>query len=111
MSTDTDPRAIYDAVASELAATSPVRQSKMFSMPCLKNDNGKAFAGFHRGTMIFKLTAPQHAEALALSGSHLFDPAGSGRLWKEWVVVPAEHTSQWLELAQAAYRYADKISK
>jgi len=111
MPTDTDPRAIYDTVATELTATSPTRQSKMFSMPCLKHDNGKAFAGFHRGTMVFKLTAPQHAKALALSGSHLFDPAGSGRLWKEWVEVAAEHASQWLELAQAAFRYIDKTGK
>lgn len=111
MSTDTEPQALYDAVADELTATSPTRRSKMFSMPCLKNDNGKAFAGFHRGTMVFKLTAPQHAEALALSGSHLFDPGGSGHPMKEWVVVPAEHASQWLELAQAAYRYVEKIGK
>ena|ERR1700676_2014392 len=111
MSTDTDPRAIYDAVATEMAATSPTRQSKMFGMPCLKNDNGKAFAGFYKGTMVFKLTAPQHAEALALSGSHLFDPMGGGRPMKEWVEVPAEHASQWFELAQAAYRYADKTGR
>ncbi len=110
MSTDTDPRAIYDAVATELTATSPARQSKMFGMPCLKHDNGKAFAGFYKGTMVFKLTAPQHAEALALSGSHLFDPMG-GRPMKEWVEVPAEHASQWLELAQAAYRYVEKTGK
>ena len=69
--------------------------------------NGKAFAGFRRGTMVFKLTAPQHATALALPGARLFDPSEQGRPWKEWVEVPAEHASQWLELAQAAYRYVD----
>lgn len=32
----TDPRAQYDAVAVELAATSPTILGKMFGMPCLK---------------------------------------------------------------------------
>ena len=50
-------------------------------------------------------------EALALSGSHLFDPMGGGRPMKEWVEVSSEHASQWFELAQAAYRYADKTGK
>ena len=109
MSTETDPRAFYDAIATELAATSPTTLSKMFGMPCLKNSNGKAFAGFHKDTMVFKLTAPQHAEALALSGAHLFDPM-EGRPMKEWVVVPAEHASKWLELARAAYNYVGKVS-
>lgn len=109
MATDTDPRTLYDAVATELAATSPTKISKMFGMPCLKNSHGKAFAGFHQGTMVFKLASPQHAEALALSGAHLFDPM-EGRPMKEWVEVPAEHASKWLELARAAYNYVDKIS-
>ena len=111
MPTETDPRAMYDAVAAELAATSPTKLSKMFGMPCLKNDNGKAFAGFHRDSMVFKLTNPEHAEALALSDARLFDPMGEGRPMKEWVVVPAEHASKWLELAQAAFRYVDKAAR
>ena len=108
MPTDTDPQAIYDEIAAELAATSPTRLSKMFGMPCLKNDNGKAFAGFYRGAMVFKLTTPHHAEALALAGAHLFDPSEQGHHMKEWVVVPVEHASKWLELAQEAFRYSDK---
>ncbi len=108
MSTDTDARAIYDAIAAEFAATSPTTRSHMFSMPCLKNSTGKAFAGFRRGTMVFKLPPLQHATALALPGAHLFDPSEQGRPWKEWVEVPAQHASKWRELAQAAYRYVDK---
>ena len=99
----TDPRTNYDTVAAELTATSPTTQGKMFGMPCLKH-NGKAFAGYYEGTMVFKLTAPHHAEALALSGAQLFDPSGRDRPMKEWVVVPVEHASRWLELAQAAFR-------
>ena len=103
----TDPKAQYDEVADEIAATSPATLGKMFGMPCLKI-NGKAFAGFYEGAMVFKLTAPQHMEALALSGAQLFDPSGRGRPMKEWVEVPGEHASRWLELARAALRYVDE---
>src|SRR5947209_20428681 len=100
----TDPRAEYDAVAGEVTATSSAITGQMFGMPCLKN-NGKAFAGFYQNAMVFKLGAPRHAEALALSGALLFDPSGRGRPMKEWVVVPVEHASRWPELAQEALRY------
>ncbi|HJT57877.1 MAG TPA: hypothetical protein VJ761_15350 [Ktedonobacteraceae bacterium] len=107
----TDPRSLYDEVATELVATAPVKSGKMFGMPCLKqNESGKAFAGFYQGAMVFKLTGPQHGEALQLSGAHLFDPMG-GRPMKEWVEVPAEHASRWVELAREALRYADEAQK
>jgi len=99
-----DPRAEYDGVVSEMMASSPAISGMMFGMPCLKN-NGKAFAGFYQGAMVFKLGAPKHAEALALSGARLFDPSERGRPMKEWVEVPGEHASRWLELAQEAMRY------
>ncbi|HLX58576.1 MAG TPA: hypothetical protein VKR83_16280 [Ktedonobacteraceae bacterium] len=105
MTTNTDPLATYEAVSAELTATSPATISKMFGMPCLKI-NGKAFAGYFKDAMIFKLTAPQHAEALALSNARLFDPMG-GRPMKEWVEVPVEHASRWLEFARAALSYVD----
>lgn len=101
----TDPQAEYDAVVSEMMASSPTTSGKMFGMPCLKNNNGKAFAGFYEGAMAFKLGGASHTEALALSGSRLFDPSGRGRPMKEWVEVPAEHVSRWLEFAREAFNY------
>ena len=103
----TDPRTEYDAVASERTATSSAITGQMFGMPCLKN-NGKAFAGYYHGAMVFKLGAPAHADALALPGARLFDPSGLGRPMKEWVVVPGEHVCRWSELAQEALHYVDK---
>lgn len=103
-----DPRADYDTVVSEMTASSPVTSGKMFGMPCLKNDVGKAFAGFYHGAMVFKLGAPEHGAALALAGAQLFDPGDMGRSMKEWVVVPADHASRWLEFAEAAFRYTSK---
>ncbi len=102
----TDPRAIYDGVATEIVASSPATTGKMFGMPCLMN-NGKAFAGFAKEAMVFKLTALAHAEALALPGARLFDPSGRGRPMKEWVELPAEHADRWLEFGQEALDYSD----
>ena len=104
-----EPQAAYEAVVSEMIATSSTTSGKMFGMPCLKNSNGKAFAGYFEGTMVFKLGGSSHAEALALPGAKLFDPSERGRPMKEWVVVPLEHVSRWLEFARDASDYvADK---
>lgn len=83
MSTGTDPQAEYNAVASEITATSSAIMGKMFGMPCLKN-NSKAFAGYYHGAMVFKLGAPAHTE---------------------------EHSSRWLDLAQEALHYLDTSYK
>jgi hypothetical protein len=99
-----DPQSAYDAVVSEMVATSPTTSGKMFGMPCLKNSNGKAFAGYTDGAMVFKLGGASHTEALALSNARLFGPMG-GRPMKEWVVIPVEHSSRWLEFAQDAFEY------
>ena len=100
-----DPQTAYETVVSELVATTPTTSAKMFGMPCLKNSNGKAFAGYFDGAMVFKLGGASHTEALALSGSKLFDPSERGRPMKEWVVVPLEHSSRWLEFARDAFVY------
>jgi hypothetical protein len=99
-----DPQAAYEAVVTEMVATSPSKSSKMFGMPCLKNSNGKAFAGYSDGAMVFKLGGASHSDALALSDAKLFDPMG-GRPMKEWVVVPVEHSSRWIEFARDALEY------
>lgn len=100
-----EPQAQYETVVTEMMATSPTTSGKMFGMPCLKNSNGKAFAGYFEGRMVFKLGGASHAEALALSGTRLFDPSERGRPMKEWVVVPFEHVSRWLEFAHDAFEY------
>jgi hypothetical protein len=78
-----------------------VRAGKMFGMPIFMRGR-KAFGGPRQGSMVFKLTGPEHAEALQLKGAHLFDPGERGRPLKQWVVVPAAHAKQWERLARAA---------
>ncbi|MGZ3623512.1 MAG: hypothetical protein ACXVDN_18635 [Ktedonobacteraceae bacterium] len=106
-----DPQAAYETVVSELVATTPTTSGTMFGMPCLKNSNGKTFAGYSEGAMVFKLGGSSHIEALALSGAKLFDPSERGRPMKEWVVVPVEHSSLWLEFARDAFAYVTKKGK
>src|SRR5437588_8343682 len=100
----TDTRAEYDALVADVTASSSVITDQIFGMPCLK-DNGKAFAGYYQGAMVFKLAEPSRAEALRLPGAHLFDPSSHGRPMKEWAVVPAEHRAKWLDFAREALNY------
>ncbi|TCJ14149.1 hypothetical protein EPD60_09080 [Flaviaesturariibacter flavus] len=62
---------------------------KLFGKPCFKRE-GKAFLCLFQNEMVFKLTGPGHARALAVPGAQLFDPSGKGRPMKEWVQVPAQ---------------------
>ena len=104
-----DSRTEYEDVVSEMMASTSTSSGKMFGMPCLKNSNGKAFAGYFEGAMVFKLGGASHAEALALSGARLFDPSERGRPMKEWVVLPIEHVSRWLEFARDAFDYVGGV--
>ncbi len=78
--------------------------SQMFGKLCYKV-NGKAFVCFFQNCMVFKLTSPDHAEALALPGAILFDPSGRGRAMKEWVQLPYDTHAVWQRLAQSARAY------
>jgi hypothetical protein len=95
----------YEDLCGDLIARRPgVERTKMMGMASVKCD-GKLVAGFvaAEDAMAFKLTDPgAHAEALALAGAHLFDPSGKGRPFKEWVVVPPVHASQWPQFAESA---------
>ena len=90
----------FDELA-ELMASEGVDGGSLFGKPCLKY-GGKAFACQFRDAVAFKLGKQPHADALALSGSQLFDPSGKGRPMKEWVQVPVDHADQWPDLARAA---------
>ena len=99
-------RARYDELADDLAAQNDdVTLGQMMGMPAIKR-GGKMIGGFsdREDAMVFKLSnASAREEALALKGSHLFDPSGGKRApMKEWVVVPAAHAKKWPDLAAKA---------
>jgi hypothetical protein len=95
---------VFEELVELLGEQDPdVRAGKMFGMPTIMCGR-KAIAGLTHGEMVFKLAGPEHADALGLAGSHLFDPGDMGRPMKQWVVVPTRHVERYEELARAALR-------
>lgn len=117
----------WDELVADVTARYPLKESKMFGMPCLKRENGKVVAGHWRdGGLTVKLTDPTQREAALAAGAEPFDPAAkppvrdSGpvegvrgnrdvsprssapRVMKEWVLVPASHSDDWLRLVEQA---------
>jgi hypothetical protein len=93
----------WEELVADVTARQPVRESKMFGMPCLKRENGKVVAGSWKdGGITVKLTdEAQREAALALPGAELFDP-GMGRVMREWVHVPAAQSGEWERLVEQA---------
>jgi hypothetical protein len=93
----------WEELVADVTARYPLRESKMFGAPCLKRENGKVVAcSWKDGGLTVKLTDESvRKAALALPGAGLFDP-GMGREMKEWVLVPASQSSEWLRLVEQA---------
>jgi hypothetical protein len=99
------PQKLFNTIAQEFSSDQAgVVRSQMMGMPCLKV-RGKMFAGFWREAMVFKLAGESHKNALALKGTHLFDPSDMNRPMKEWVVVPYAFKSKWRTFTQNALDY------
>ena len=104
-----DSQKKYDALAEDLAAQPHVARAKMFGMPSVKV-NGNAFLGYFEGDLICKLAGAERDAALKLKGAKLFDPMG-GRPMKEWVQIPAAHSTKWKKFAGAAQKYVETLPK
>ena len=93
----------WEELVADVTARHPLRESKMFGMPCLKREDGKVVAGHWKdGGLTVKLTDEAAREqALALPAVELFDP-GMGRVMREWVLVPASQSGEWERLVEQA---------
>ena len=93
----------WEELVADVIARHPVRESKMFGMPCLKRESGKVVAGSWKdGGLTVKLTDEATREqALQIPGAELFDP-GMGRVMREWVLVPATQSGKWKRLVEQA---------
>jgi hypothetical protein len=93
----------WEELVEDVTARHPVRESKMFGMPCLKRENDKVVAGHWKdGGLTVKLTdEAEREQALALPGAEPFDP-GMGRPMREWVLVPAVLSGEWKRLVEQA---------
>ena len=92
----------WEELVTDVTARYRLHESKMFGMPCLKRENGKVVAGHWKdGGLTVKLTDVADREAALAAGAQPFDP-GMGRVMKEWVLVPAVHSDDWLHLVEQA---------
>ena len=92
----------WEELVADVTVRYPLRESQMFGMPCLKRENGKVVAGHWKdGGLTVKLTDTAEREAALVGGALPFDP-GMGRVMKEWVLVPAAHSDDWLRLVEQA---------
>lgn len=93
----------WEELVASVTARHPLRESKMFGMPCLKREDGKVVAGYWKdGGLTVKLTNEAARErALAIPGAAPFDP-GMGRTMREWVHVPAAQSGEWGRLVEQA---------
>lgn len=91
----------FDAVVEELSGELDIAETSMLGMPSVMRRGGLAFAGLYGDDMVFKLAGDQREIALALDGTHIFEPM-PGRPMTEWVQVPPTHETQWAELARKA---------
>ena len=100
----------YDELVDDLLVRHPdCERTQMMGMPSVKR-NGKLVLGYRpdEDAVVFKLPDPvAHGEALKLVGAHLFHPGGGDRVFKEWVVIPAEHAAAWPDFAERAVTHAD----
>ncbi len=79
----------WEELVADVTARYPVKESKMFGMPCLKRENGKVVAGHWKdGGLTVKLVdEAQREAALGLPGAQLFDP-GMGRVCASGCMCP-----------------------
>jgi hypothetical protein len=92
----------WEELVADVTARYSLHESKMFGMPCLKRENGKVVAGHWKdGGLTVKLTDTAQREAALAGGAQPFDP-GMGRVMKEWVLVPASYSDDWLRLVEQA---------
>ena len=97
--TDTD----YDALADDLVARGATR-AQMMGRPILKVGSTMFAAHVGGDRLAVKLgrDSAEHAEALALSGATVWSPGDSGRLFYDWVALPASTEDEWMRFAEIA---------
>ncbi len=96
---------LFEAIGNNIEGST---KGQLFGKPCYKIGK-KAYVCFFQNEMVFKLKGENHADALSLDGSQLFDPSGKKRPMKEWVQVPYEYAEQWETFAKQAFTYVGNL--
>ena len=93
----------YDALADDLVARGATR-AQMMGRPILKVGSTMFAAHIGDDRLAVKLgrDSAEHAEALALPGATVWSPGDSGRLFYDWVALPASAEDDWMRFAEIA---------
>ena len=70
----------------------------------------KMFAMFQKGKYVVKLPKERVKELINSSEGLPYDP-GNGKIMKEWVIIPEEHSDKWIEYASEAKDFAKTLAK
>ena len=99
---------LYTEIGQQFTSKFETTSGQMFGKPCLKTD-GKAFAAFFKGDMVFKIG---HEEIMLLkekyAGSVNWDPSGKNRAMKDWLQVPTAFNIDWEILAKQALDFVNE---
>ncbi|WP_421735018.1 hypothetical protein [Cellulomonas sp.] len=93
----------YEAIADDLVARGATR-AQMMGRPILKVGSTMFAAHIGGDRLAVKLgrDSAEHAEALALPGAAVWSPGDSGRLFYDWVALPASAEDHWMRFAEIA---------
>lgn len=70
----------------------------------------KIFAMFSKGDFIVKLQKERVAELLNSKEGQPYDP-GTGKIMKEWVIIPEEFSEKWMDYTLEAKQFAENLAK
>jgi hypothetical protein len=100
-----DPDAAFNSLAEVLDDLGLKRRPIFGHRGLALLDTGKVFCCLVDGELVVRLPrdGEEHAEALGLKGSRVFEPM-EGRPMRDWVCVPVAHEGQWEPMARAAAR-------
>jgi hypothetical protein len=70
----------------------------------------KMFAMFQKGKYVVKLPKERVMDLINSGEGMPYNP-GSGKIMKEWVIIPKEHSNNWIAYATEAKEFAKTLAK
>ena len=62
------------------------------------------------GNIIVKLPKERVTELLGSGEGLPYDP-GSGKIMKEWVIIPSKYSDKWFDFVEEAMKFAETLAK
>lgn len=95
-----DATKLFDAVVQAVEHDPSTGKGRGVGSSGLKV-GGKIFAMLVEGRLVVKLRHDRVQELIA-DGNGMPFALGHGRLMREWVAIPANHSDEWIRLAEEA---------